>query len=189
MKKQCSLLAGAVAATLMALPASASAASNNYVSGAIGLSWLNNFHYDSFLERPGTGVMLLAAYGVNHKDYRIEGELGYQGSDIDNDTGSVSVSSILGNGYYNFKAQGFTPYVTAGAGVADVRFHEIGGLATTHNTALAYQIGAGAEFPLGGSTKLDARYRFFSTLDFTTNPGFNTHIASHSLSLGLKVDL
>ncbi|MEI8033052.1 MAG: outer membrane beta-barrel protein [Chlorobiaceae bacterium] len=187
MKKNASLLAAALAVTLSASPVSA--ASNNYVSGNVGISWLNNFRYDSILELPGTGVMLSGAYGATHQNYRIEGELGYQNSDIDNDTGNVSVISLLGNGYYDIKAEGFTPYLTAGGGVANVRFHDIGGLATTHNTTLAFQIGAGAEFPLGGSTKLDARYRYFSTLDFTTDPGLNTHIASHSVTVGLKFDL
>lgn len=84
----------------------------------------------------------------------------------------------------------------------------------SHATALAYQLGAGLTIPLSKGVVLDARYRYFATADFTlTGPAettyqnnnnshgpdyystvhsewdLNTHISSHSVLLGLRVDI
>ncbi len=88
----------------------------------------------------------------------------------------------------------------------------------SHATTFAYQLGAGITIPLSKGVVLDARYRYFATADFTlTGPaetgwdsmpiglqsqfrayeystryseyGLNTHISSHSVLLGLRVDI
>ncbi len=79
-----------------------------------------------------------------------------------------------------------------------------------HTTAFAYQLGAGVTIPLSKGVVLDARYRYFATADFTvtgpvestwfvdgnddfqtayTNNSLNTHISSHSVLVGLRVDI
>ncbi len=83
----------------------------------------------------------------------------------------------------------------------------------SHATTFAYQLGAGVTIPLSKGVVLDARYRYFATADFTftgpsetyvgnvpyvgsdedltiwSDPGLNTNISSHSVLLGLRVDI
>ncbi len=135
--------------------------------------------------------------------------------------GDVSVLSLMGNGYYDFDLGSKVEfYATAGVGVAQVSLHNVNVAneavipvetgdytyqATTdpgyngHETTLAWQVGAGIAAPIADNVKLDLRYRYFATTDFTladlgsgnwggnTNSA-NTNLSSHSVLLGLRVD-
>jgi len=142
--------------------------------------------------------------------------------------GDVSVLSLMGNGYYDIDLGGKVEfYATAGVGVAQVSLHNVNRAnsvvrtgdgdqtpytytypATTdpgyngHETTLAWQVGAGIAAPIADNVKLDLRYRYFATTDFTldglgsgaaahsggnTNSA-NTNLSSHSVLLGLRVD-
>ena len=71
-----------------------------------------------------------------------------------------------------------------------------------HETTLAWQVGAGIAAPIADNVKVDLRYRYFATTDFTVadsgsswyDPGNtgsvsgNTNLSSHSVLLGLRVD-
>ncbi len=62
-----------------------------------------------------------------------------------------------------------------------------------HETTLAWQVGAGIAAPIADHVKLDLRYRYFATTDFTlADSGYfgaqNTNLSSHSVLLGLRVD-
>ncbi|NTU97999.1 MAG: outer membrane beta-barrel protein, partial [Chlorobiaceae bacterium] len=60
----------------------------------------------------------------------------------------------------------------------------------THETTLAYQLGAGISIPVSKGVKLDARYRYFATTDFNLNALVNVEdLSSHSALVGLRVDL
>jgi opacity protein-like surface antigen len=76
--------------------------------------------------------------------------------------------------------------------------------ANVHETTLAYQFGAGIAVPISKGVMLDAKYRYFATTDFTmaTSGGYmhhgnfepyyyemNTNISSHSVLLGLRVNI
>ena len=131
--------------------------------------------------------------------------------------GDVSILSLMGNGYYDFDLGSKVElYATAGVGVAQVSFHNTisiyaytppngvaGHLDTNldpgyngHETTLAWQVGAGLAAPIADNVKLDLRYRYFATTDFTLNgdnvapalPTGNTNLSSHSVLLGLRVD-
>jgi opacity protein-like surface antigen len=131
--------------------------------------------------------------------------------------GDVSVLSLMGNGYYDFDLGSKVElYATAGVGVAQVSFHDvknttdISGSGTesspyifsannqpgfnAHETTLAWQVGAGLAAPIADNVKLDLRYRYFATTDFTVTDmgaysnGANTNVSSHSVLLGLRVD-
>ncbi len=137
-------------------------------------------------------------------------------------TGDVSVLSLMGNGYYDIDLGSKVElYATAGIGIAQVSFHDvtnatdIGGTSgaytftanpdpgfNAHETTLAWQVGAGIAAPIADNVKLDLRYRYFATTDFTVGdmPDFtdyivgsnvgsvNTNVSSHSVLLGLRVD-
>ncbi len=136
--------------------------------------------------------------------------------------GDISVLSLMGNGYYDFDLGSKVElYATAGVGVAQVSFHNVNSVYLTadpedialvannnpgfngHETTLAWQVGAGISAPIADNVRLDLRYRYFATTDFTIsdygsanwnppNPdgtnSANTNLSSHSVLLGLRVN-
>lgn len=136
--------------------------------------------------------------------------------------GDVSVLSLMVNGYYDFKlGNKIELYATAGIGTAQVSLKNVhetitvegdgnGGYILYPNTSpgfsiqettLAWQVGAGIAVPVAKNVKVDLRYRYFATTDFTL-PGtgsyyynYNTggsedsktNFSSHSILLGLRV--
>ena len=163
----------------------------------------------------GSGLAVTGAIGCDYGSYRLEGEVGYQTNDINSAIlsngithspsfplrGDISVLSLMGNGYYDFDLGSKAElYATAGVGVAQVSAHNItlnypnntdpGWSA--HETTLAWQVGAGIAAPIADNVKLDLRYRYFATTDFTCYPVYlndvNTNVSSHSVLLGLRVD-
>ncbi|NTW88893.1 MAG: porin family protein [Desulfobulbaceae bacterium] len=179
------------------------------------------------------GLTLAAAIGCDYGTTRLEAEAGYQngglnsgsfiqrystgegvGESVDTGemTGDVNVLTLMGNGYYDIDLGGAELYLFAGAGVAQVSLDDVAevydGETSEYNwnaseTALAYQLGAGIAIPVSKGVKLDARYRYFATTDFTISddlsernneyPGYDRewtgNISSHSVLLGLRVDL
>ena len=105
MKKTMVLMAFLVAEFLVA--ASPATAAKNYVSGDIGIVWLNNLtdsystsNYvfpmffkttnDNRLAFSNSGITLYGAIGSDFGNYRIEGELGYQRNTVSNFTKDIS---------------------------------------------------------------------------------------------------
>ncbi|NTV99135.1 MAG: porin family protein [Chlorobiaceae bacterium] len=152
-------------------------------------------------------------------------------------SGKSSVYSLMLNGAVDIPVGGGVElYAMAGLGVAQVNLEATGGVPweygdfsygsnygedgvddvsyKAHSTTLAYQLGAGIAIPLSKGVKLDARYRYFATTDFTITapdhsftvydydgynsgtydsaywtPQANMNVSSHSLLLGLRVDI
>jgi opacity protein-like surface antigen len=118
--------------------------------------------------------------------------------------GDVSVLSLMANGYYDFDLGSKVElYATTGVGVAQITFHDENDVLnpepgyTGHETALAWQVGAGLAAPVADNVKLDLRYRYFATTDATMPDSgatlkrittYNTNLSSHSVLLGLRVD-
>lgn len=190
---------------------------DKYVSGNIGIAWFDDATiepaYDSgdYVDVEfGSGITLLGALGCDYGDYRIEGELGYQSGDISSMTGGapnslkedlagdLTIISLLVNGYYDIDLGGVELYGTTGVGVARVSFEDVDDqlrpLYTEHATTLAYQIGAGLTLPVADDVTIDARYRYFSTTEFTLDDVNifsyeNTSLSSHSGLLGLRINI
>lgn len=153
MKKALSLLAVFLVAVMWSAPGFSG---DKYVSGNIGISWINDTDVEDiigFTEYTGigaelgfsSGLTLLGALGYDYGPYRVEGELGYQGNDVEaldislpccrtEDTGyinvaldgDVSVLSLLMNGYYDIDLGGgieLSP--TVGVGIAQVSMNDI----------------------------------------------------------------
>ena len=203
MKHNYALLAAGLIAGLWATPASAV---EQYVSGNIGMSWVNEINDGAVRYSLDDGTTVLGAIGLRcpERDCRVEAEVGYQTNAINTVTsgfgpsdyrGDVHVWSLLANGYYNiYDGKGFKPYITAGIGAARVKFDNLrfpfdSNGYSEHETAFAYQVGAGVAVPISPGVKLDARYRYFSTADFRLDDGSDTHFASNSLLIGLRVSL
>jgi opacity protein-like surface antigen len=191
MKKRLPMLAAAmIAAGTLSTPAFAA---DHYVSGNVGISWINEIKPISGPNlQTDDGVNLLGAVGCDYGNYRIETEAGYQHNDIKSG-GAIKVLSLLGNGYYDFNVGGgIKPYVTAGVGVADVRLRNIslGGpfRYDDNEMTFAYQIGAGVAIPIASKVMLDARYRYFGMTEFNTAITGNESFDSNSVLVGLRLN-
>lgn len=210
MNKKMLLAAGCTLTVLCSVPALAAETTGPYVSGHLGMA----MPADSTLTDSGTsleadydsGLALDLALGYRFGAARVEGEIAYQKNDIDDfsipGVGSlkslgaafsadVNVTSFLLNGYYDFQnASAFTPYITAGIGLARVdaslSLPTVGYSESESDTVFAYQIGAGCEYAIDQTVSLDARYRYFATSD----PSFGTteaEFSSHNLMLGARI--
>ncbi|MDY6943249.1 MAG: outer membrane beta-barrel protein [Pseudomonadota bacterium] len=150
----------------------------------------------------GYGVALAIGRGTA-SGFRVEGEVIYQTSDIDDgrlgavelDTlnGDVSQWGFMGNAYYDFNTGGSVmPYIGAGIGgvqlSADVNLGDID-IIDDDATVFAYQLTAGLGFELSPNVMLTAAYRYQATEDteFTDEAGGDVEFdwASHNLDIGL----
>jgi len=195
-------------AVMFTAPAYAAEAPSYYVSGNVGASWFNDMvpingnDQNNPLSTSG-GINVMGAVGIKWCDtYRIEVELGYQRNNakqvIENAVvydmqGYLSVTSILANGYYDFKVGGIDPYLTAGIGWASVGINDVDKVSTVNlssesHSVLAYQFGAGVAIPVAKNIAVDARYRFFrtSTVGMNNSNG-DFQIGSNSALLGLRL--
>jgi outer membrane immunogenic protein len=174
-----------------------------YVSGQLGISFLRDSDLSSGGNTIGTmefdkGWGVGAAAGYNFGMFRAEGEVGYQKYGIDKasagpysirDSGDVSGLSFLANGYFDFvNKTPFTPYLSAGIGVArvDAKDFAIGGYSIdSDDTVFAYQVGAGVGYAINKNMTIDLKYRYFAT----TDPEFGNikvNVASHNVYLGFR---
>ncbi len=198
MKKIYLLLAAALVTGFCAPPASVG---QTYISGNVGNSWMNDIKDGFSKYGMNNGVTALGAIGIKEHCYRFEGELGYQTNSVDtlyipyfqsNSTGDIETWSVLANAYYDISTgSGIKPYLTAGAGAARVQFENLGlpGLRwSEHDNVFAYQVGAGVEIPISKGVKLDARYRYFSTAEFTLHNN-QSRLSSNSALVGLRFGL
>ena len=195
-------------AVMFTAPAYAAESPSYYVSGNVGASWFNDMvpnngnDQNNPLSTSG-GINVMGAFGIKWCDtYRLEAELGYQRNNakqvIENAVvydmqGYLSVTSILANGYYDFKVGGVDPYLTAGIGWASVGINDVDKVSTSNlssesHSVLAYQFGAGVAIPVAKNVAVDARYRYFrtSTVGMNNSNG-DFQIGSNSALLGLRV--
>ncbi len=179
--------------------AQASAADGTYLSVHIGTAVMEDSHVTDALTSAQTkvsfdkGHALTAAFGVRtEKIYRGEIEISTQKNDPDQAAvgafrnitvdGDIACRALLANGYYDFVGESrFTPYISAGLGMAEVSVNDvtvrIPNPASTDALPLpdtvynfddeaitfAYQLGAGVGYTFGPHFTLDLKYRYFTT--------------------------
>ena len=180
-------------------------AATPYVSASAGLALLS----DSDIEEWGVtteeaieykaGFAVNGALGLDGGMYRIEGAVGYQVNDFDNiadefvgidpDQTEVSILSFMANGYLDIEmpVSIVTPYLTAGAGVANVSF-DYGDDDSDDDTVFAYQFGAGVGIAAVPNVMLDLGYRYFATEDVSPADDVEVSIASHNIMAGVRVN-
>ena len=199
MKKTFSAIIGLF--MLLMLPGvSLSAAPGPYVSGQLGMTFLNGSNYSETVKygtleyKPGYAVNL--AGGYNFGMFRVEGEIGYQKNDMDTASecirgacvsGNISSSDItalsfLINGYFDFvNSSRFTPYISGGFGMANLDYKIENW--SDYDSVFAYQVGAGVAFAINKHFTIDLKYRFFATEELeTTIETFE----SHNIYLGVR---
>ena len=177
----------------------AKAAVTPYVSASAGVGFLS----DSDVENGGfdeieykAGFAVSGAVGLDADIYRLEGEIGYQVNQFDvidgvevpdEDEAEVAILSFMANGYIDIAAPTapLTPYLTAGAGIANVNF-DIDD-ESDDDTVFAYKLGAGVAFDASPNVKLDLGYRYFATTDVEPEDDVEVSIATHNIVAGVRV--
>ena len=157
------------------------------------------------------GFAALWTLGYAFQNFRIESEVAWRRNDLDTATlgggarfGSTGTStapavgrlrnfSYMLNGLYTFGGDGmaFTPFVLGGIGFSQVEAElvRIGSQDydfDDDDTAFAYQVGAGVEYPIYDDLFLEVAYRFFGTptVTFDDVDVQNTH---HTGIVGLTL--
>jgi len=149
--------------------------------------------------KPGFAVG--AAGGYNFGMFRIEGELGYQRSDMDRVNcaggicyggsikGNIYAVSGLANAYIDFvNSTPFTPFIGGGVGAAFISadFDEKSGTNNREdNTVFAYQGTAGLAYAINKNMTVDLKYRYFGTSDVDLGD-IKASFASHNVFVGFR---
>ncbi len=157
----------------------------------------------TFAIKSKAGVTFAGALGYDFGSFRVEFEAGYQWNGLDeigtlnfadDAPGDVVVFSYLLNGYYDINTNtAFTPYISAGLGLAKVEFdgfvdflHPTAPNTNDDDLVFAYQIGAGIGYPVTEQVTIDANYRFFGTSDLELGISTTWEFTSHNFFLGLR---
>lgn len=124
---------------------------------------------------------------------RIEAELGYDESDIENDSSNaeLSVQKYMFNVYYDFDTgTNWRPFVGGGVGAADIEADGVS-LVDDDDTVFAYQVRAGVAYQFTPTISGTLGYRFFDTEDpeFRSASGtqFDTETRSHAVEVGIRI--
>jgi opacity protein-like surface antigen len=193
---------GLIAAACCSAAFSARAADTNpgwYAGGEVGLSIGSN----QGLYRSGNGVInnyktgfaggIVGGYEFAN-GLRPEAEFGYrtqglskisvtsqgQPAPTNNFSGSASVTSFMGNVWYDFRqADGLLatlyPYAGAGVGFANINIsHEQNGYSNTNlingsGSAIAFQIGVGAQYEILSYLSASFDFRYLMSTDYKVN--------------------
>lgn len=125
-------------------------------------------------------------------DIRIEVEIGYAESDIENSASNadISTNNYMLNAYYDFDTgTKWRPFIGAGIGAALIEVDGVS-LRDDEDTVLAYQARAGIAYQFTSSIIGTLGYRFLGTEDpelrSATGTRFETEIQSHAVEVGLR---
>lgn len=216
-------------AIFLALPAICSAAPGKgpYLSAFIGASIPADSHittddfntpaiYNDRVEfDPGINVGASCGYDFGY--LRLEGEISYKHSEIQNVTdrtdnysfrnpdGNIGTTAFMANAFFDLHNDSkVTPYIGGGIGFAALYQNDTnatdtrGGTFTRarlyddgDDTVFAYQVGVGVEIALNRRYSLDIGYRYFATDTAAFNKDSNwsnsQKIENHNTSVGLRV--
>lgn len=126
------------------------------------------------------------------KKFRIEAEVSYSQSEIENGLGDpeASAAAYMGNIYYDFDLHDrWSGFVGGGIGAALLSL-EGNGLRDDNDTVFAYQVRAGVGYQLTPKMTATLGYRFFDTEDGEFSDGaarrFDAEYRSHGVEAGLR---
>lgn len=148
-----------LAALLLAGITSTPSFASTYISGSVGLGIPGEWKESG---RPTQNFDNAAAWGAavgnDFGAYRLEAALGYENPNYQTSSAdNASILTVMANGYYDFDSgSNITPYLMAGAGVADVDVS----WSTNDSTSFVWQIGAGVGYKVDDNITLDLGYRY-----------------------------
>jgi opacity protein-like surface antigen len=165
-----------------------------YLSGSIGMGMPGDLIYADHTDRLGSSVAVDGTLGYNFGSTRLEAAVGYQRHDLrDFADEKMSILKGMANACYDFKAgSGITPYVMAGAGIADINFDH-SSFGSESMTCFIWQAGAGIDIKISNNCSVDLGYRY-SKPDRVRDHIFPTHVTgsdweSHNLMAGIRYEL
>lgn len=188
--------------TMLATGAHAETSRDHYVSGALGYTFTDDSNFEdsgatgefAFDNAPSIALALGKRFKEN---WRGEIELSHREADIDrltvngvrsaNNVGDLETTSLLVNGYYDFRAgKKLRPYLSAGVGLAR---HEgsinSGALNVSENdTVFAYQLGAGVSYAIKERTSIFGGYRYNGSSDVKFDT-LGAKYDAHEIRVGL----
>ncbi|MEI8186917.1 MAG: outer membrane beta-barrel protein [Chlorobiaceae bacterium] len=164
-------------------------ANNYYVSGSVGLGLTENALWRGNIEdKLNNSVVVNGAIGCNINPGRLELGVGYQShkySDFHPQWGDMSFLTVMGNGYYDFNADGsVSPYVMAGAGLVDVHT----GNDFMNQTAFAWQVGAGICVKVTDGVTVDLGYRYLKPEGLHSVMNDSLVWTGHDIVAGVRYD-
>lgn len=176
-----------------------------YLSGRGGAVTQKSVQLESTTVDFDPGVFVAGAVGYGLGEGRVEAEIGYRRNTIEQIVlkkgnkfepgGDFSSLSFMLNSMVDYQySTDLSPYLFVGGGVARIAILEdlsLGvGLNDSQGFFLAYQAGAGVNYPLTKNLFLDLEYRYFAALDpkfeMTTGEDLEFDYATQNVSLGIK---
>ncbi len=201
------------AGSLLCLASLAHADEGWYVRGQGGASILTSSEFDDptgFLAATGTevdfdvGYGLSGALGYHWGLFRVEGEINYAESDIDefevvgigvSGSGDVNSLGFMANAFKEFEiSDGWQVYLGGGIGYAIVSVNDVSVVgipfADDDDSVFAYQLGTGIGYQMSPETTFSLDYRYFATIDPELNAvdgsPFEAEYDSHVIRFGVR---
>jgi len=169
----------------------------------LDISNSNNPENQTIEQLGGPGA--LGAFGYKYEEgWRAEIEAGFRTSEVDGisdgaGSGDVDAWTLIVNGLYDFEADGFTPYLGAGAGVAFLNYsrvtpvNDVNGTTSLNRLAdpnLALQAIAGVSFEIFDDVELTTQYNFLAVPEVEVDTGTGLRSRSefydHLFTVGLR---
>ena len=181
------LVATVGAAALMAgLSVAPAHAHNWYVEGSLGLTTQSKLDWGSSSYKMDNGWDGAVSVGTGlGPDWDLAAQFSYDRMTYSccspNNTHEYR---LMANLTRNFNVGGFTPYVGAGLGFADVTYHN-----TSYNrsdTVGAYQIIAGLRAPIAPNWSVFGEYRYQNTFSDPKSKGLDWQDHSNNFALGVR---
>ncbi len=122
----------------------------------------------------GFGAAL--AFGREFGQFRVEGELAYQGADFkDADDADYDLTTAMVNGYYEIPVyDAFSVYAMAGVGVAKLSVDDSEGWDSS-DQAFAYKAGVGMTYNFTDEIAADLGYEYLGVADTDIADSFSGH--------------
>ena len=121
------------------------------------------------------------AFGREFGQFRVEGELAYQGADIDEinsvtvDDGDYDLTTVMVNGYYELPVyDAFSVYAMAGVGIAKLSV-DVEGVLDDSDQAFAYKAGVGMTYNFTDEIAADLGYEYLGVADTDIADSFTGH--------------
>jgi opacity protein-like surface antigen len=156
-----------------------------YVSGSVGLG-LPNVAFDGVDYKLDNNILWNGAFGYNLKPVRVEIGVGYQkNSYSDYSYPGPSLTTIMANGYYDFNmGSAFSPYVTAGVGIADINTADN----YVDQTVFAWKVGAGVGVKIASNVTIDLGYQYLKPEGVSSVMNEKVNFSSNNILLGMRYD-
>jgi opacity protein-like surface antigen len=162
------------------------------IAGDIKPSRVIDYDYDIL----DAGVAFNGAIGYDFSPCRTEISIGYQHHDFsgysyggvlsDISGHSVSLITIMANGYYDFNSgSGIHPYVMGGIGIAVPDATD----KWVDKTAFAWQAGAGVGIKVSEKATVDLGYRYLRPQGLKDNFDVDVNLETHNIMAGIRFEL